>query len=298
MPAPLFSGCAAAMITPFHKNGSIDTDALTRLIDMQIKAGMDAIVLLGTTGEASTLSMQEREQVISLGVQTAGKFMPVIVGTGSNDTRRAIEYARQAKSLGAAGQLSVTPYYNKTTQRGLLRHFTAIADSCDLPMILYNVPSRTGINMDASTAKMLCAHPGIAGIKEASGNLSLTADIIQQTEHHLPVYCGNDDVIVPMMAQGAVGAISVIANMLPMQTRAITHACLNNCYTQAQEAQDALLPLIRLLFSQVNPIPIKAALAATGLIQDELRLPLTPMEEPYRSHLIDSLSAMGLIKTN
>ena len=298
MPAPLFSGCAAAMITPFHKNGSIDTDALTRLIDMQIKAGMDAIVLLGTTGEASTLSMQEREQVISLGVQTAGKFMPVIVGTGSNDTRRAIEYARQAKSLGAAGQLSVTPYYNKTTQRGLLRHFTAIADSCDLPMILYNVPSRTGINMDASTAKMLCAHPGIAGIKEASGNLSLTADIIQQTEHHLPVYCGNDDVIVPMMAQGAAGAISVVANMLPMQTRTITHACLNNCYTQAQEAQDALLPLIRLLFSQVNPIPIKAALAAMGLIQDELRLPLTPMEEPYRSHLIDSLSAMGLIKTN
>ena len=298
MPAPLFSGCAAAMITPFHKNGSIDTDALTRLIDMQIKAGMDAIVLLGTTGEASTLSMQEREQVISLGVQTAGKFMPVIVGTGSNDTRRAIEYALQAKSLGAAGQLSVTPYYNKTTQRGLLRHFTAIADSCDLPMILYNVPSRTGINMDASTAKMLCAHPGIAGIKEASGNLSLTADIIQQTEHHLPVYCGNDDVIVPMMAQGAAGAISVVANMLPMQTRTITHACLNNCYTQAQEAQDALLPLIRLLFSQVNPIPIKAALAAMGLIQDELRLPLTPMEEPYRSHLIDSLSAMGLIKTN
>ena len=298
MPAPLFSGCAAAMITPFHKNGSIDTDALTRLIDMQIEAGMDAIVLLGTTGEASTLSMQEREQVISLGVQTAEKFMPVIVGTGSNDTRKAIEYARQAKSLGAAGQLSVTPYYNKATQRGLLRHFTAIADSCDLPMILYNVPSRTGINMDASTAKMLCAHPGIAGIKEASGNLSLTADIIQQTEHHLPVYCGNDDVIVPMMAQGAVGAISVVANMLPMQTRTITHACLNNCYVQAQGAQDALLPLIRLLFSQVNPIPIKAALAAMGLIQDELRLPLTPMEEPYRSHLIDSLSAMELIKTN
>ena len=298
MPAPLFSGCAAAMITPFHKNGSIDTDALTRLIDMQIEAGMDAVVLLGTTGEASTLSMQEREQVISLGVQTAGKFMPVIVGTGSNDTRKAIEYARQAKSLGAAGQLSVTPYYNKTTQRGLLRHFTTIADSCNLPMILYNVPSRTGINMDASTVKMLCAHPGIAGIKEASGNLSLTADIIQQTEHHLPVYCGNDDVIVPMMAQGAAGAISVVANMLPMQTRTITHACLNNCYAQAQEAQDALLPLIRLIFSQVNPIPIEAALAAMGLIHDELRLPLTPMEEPYRSKLLSLLDAMRLIQTH
>lgn len=298
MPAPLFSGCAAAMITPFRKNGSIDTDALTRLIDMQIKAEMDAIVLLGTTGEASTLSMHEREQVITTGVLAAGKLMPVIVGTGSNDTRKAIEYARQAKSLGAAGQLSVTPYYNKSTQRGLIKHFIAIAENSDLPLMVYNVPSRTGMTISAETLKTLSAHPGIIGIKEASGDLSLTADIIHKTAGALPIYCGNDDIILPMMAQGAVGAISVIANMLPQQTRSITHACLSGCYDQAKSAQEALHPLIRMLFSQVNPIPIKAALSAMGLIEDELRLPLTPMEEPYRSKLTDYLSAMGLIKLN
>lgn len=298
MPDPLFTGCAAAMITPFKKDGLVDWAALKCLIDMQISAGMDAIVLLGTTGEASTLTMQEREQVITLGVQKAGKSMPVLVGTGSNDTRRAMEYARQAKALGADGQLSVTPYYNKTTQQGLLRHFTAIAECCDLPMLLYNVPSRTGMNLDANTAKMLCAHPGIVGIKEASGDLSLVADILEKTSGMLPVYCGNDDIILPMMAQGALGAISVVANIRPVQTRTITHACLHGCLDQAKQAQLALLPLIRQLFSQVNPIPVKAALAAMGLIEDELRLPLTPLEEPYRSRLTACLASMGLIKPN
>lgn len=295
MTAPLFIGCAAALITPFHRDSSVDTEALVRLIDMQLLAGMDAIVLLGTTGEASTLSMQEREQIITLGVQTVNKAMPVIVGTGSNDTRRAIEYARQAKALGADGQLSVTPYYNKATQRGLIRHFSAIAESCDLPMLLYNVPSRTGVGISAETVRTLCAHPGIVGIKEASGDLSLTADILKKTEGALPVYAGNDDIILPMMAQGAMGAISVVANMLPAQTRAITNACLSGCYDQAQSAQRALLPLIRLLFSQVNPIPVKAALSAMGLIEEELRLPLTPMEEPHRSRLISLLWEMRLI---
>lgn len=295
MTAPLFIGCAAALVTPFHRDSSVDTEALVRLIDMQLLAGMDAIVLLGTTGEASTLSMQEREQIITLGVQTVNKAMPVIVGTGSNDTRRAIEYARQARALGADGQLSVTPYYNKATQRGLIRHFSAIAESCDLPMLLYNVPSRTGVGISAETAKTLCAHPGIVGIKEASGDLSLTADILKKTEGALPVYAGNDDIILPMMAQGAMGAISVVANMLPAQTRAITNACLSGCYDQAQSAQHALLPLIRLLFAQVNPIPVKAALSAMGLIEDELRLPLTPMEEPHRSKLFSLLREMRLI---
>lgn len=295
MTAPLFIGCAAALVTPFHRDSSVDTEALVRLIDMQLLAGMDAIVLLGTTGEASTLSMQEREQIITLGVQTVNKAMPVIVGTGSNDTRRAIEYARQAKALGADGQLSVTPYYNKATQRGLIRHFSAIAESCDLPMLLYNVPSRTGVGISAETARTLCAHPGIVGIKEASGDLSLTADILKKTEGALPVYAGNDDIILPMMAQGAMGAISVVANMLPAQTRTITNACLGGCYDQAQSAQRALLPLIRLLFTQVNPIPVKAALSAMGLIEEELRLPLTPMEEPHRSRLISLLREMCLI---
>ena len=295
MPAPLFTGCAAAMITPFRKDGFIDTDALARLIDMQINAGMDAIVLLGTTGEASTLTMQEREQIISLGVQKAQNTIPILIGTGSNDTRRAIEYAKQAKALGADGQLSVTPYYNKTTQYGLIRHFSAIADSVDLPLLLYNVPSRTGMRLEANTIKTLCEHPGIVGIKEASGDLSLSADILQKTDGAFPVYCGNDDVILPMMAQGASGAISVVANILPIQTRTITSASLSGCYDQARAAQQALLPLIRLLFSQVNPIPIKAALAAMGLIEDELRLPLTPMEEPHRTALLSLMRGMQLI---
>lgn len=296
MSVPLFTGCAAAMITPFHKDGSLDMQALVRLIDMQKLAGMDALVLLGTTGEASTLTMQEREVVISLGVERAGKSMPVIVGTGANDTRRAIEYARQAKALGANGQLCVTPYYNKSTQRGLIHHFTAIADSCDLPMILYNVPARTGMSISADTARTLCSHPGIVGIKEASGDLSQTADILYHTGGALPVYSGNDDVILPMMAQGAAGAISVIANMLPAQTRAITSACLKGCFDQAKAAQNVLLPLIRLLFSQVNPIPVKAALASMGLIEDALRLPLTPLEEPFRSKLLACMRSMKLLK--
>jgi len=295
MSVPLFTGCAAAMITPFCRDGSVDLKALARLIDMQISAGMDALVLLGTTGEASTLSMQERERIITLGIERAGDAMPVIVGTGSNDTRRAVEYAKQAEALGADGQLTVTPYYNKATQQGLIRHFTAIADSCDLPMILYNVPSRTGMSISANTAMALSAHPNIVGVKEASGDLSLTADILDQTGGTLPLYSGNDDIILPMMAQGAVGAISVVANMLPAQTRAITSACLSGCYTQASAAQSALLPLIRLLFSQVNPIPIKAALAAMGLIEEELRLPLTPMEEPYRAKLLSLMRNMRLI---
>lgn len=298
MSVPLFTGCAAAMITPFCKDGSVDTQALTRLIDMQIEAGMDAIVLLGTTGEASTLSMAEREQIITLGIERAGNAMPVIIGTGSNATRRAVEYAKQAKALGADGQLTVTPYYNKTTQSGLICHFAAIADSCDLPMILYNVPSRTGIGISADTVKALSAHPGIVGIKEASGDLSLTADILNKTDGTLPLYSGNDDVILPTMAQGAAGAISVVANMLPEQTRTITSACLNGRLGDARAAQNALLPLIRLLFSQVNPIPIKAALAAMGLIEEELRPPLIPMEEPHRRKLMACMRSMNLFKEN
>lgn len=295
MSAPLFTGCAAAMITPFGKDGFVDQKALKRLIAMQVSAGMDAVVVLGTTGEASTLSMQERETVIAIAMETAGSSMPVIVGTGSNDTRRAIEYAKQAKALGAHGQLCVTPYYNKSTQRGLIRHFTAIAESSGLPMILYNVPSRTGMGISADTAKALSAHPLIAGIKEASGSLPFAADLIEITGSQLPIYSGNDDIILPMMAEGAAGAISVVANMLPLQTRAITSACLNACYDQAREAQSALLPLIRQLFSQVNPIPVKAALAAMGLIEEELRLPLTPLEEPHRSRLLTLMHSMGLL---
>lgn len=289
--APLFTGCAAALVTPFTKEGLLDEAALKKLISLQ--DGMDALVVLGTTGEPCSLSMAERERTIALAVSESKA--PVIVGTGSNDTRKAIEYAKQAAQLGARGQLAVTPYYNKATPSGLIRHYNAILDCTPLPMILYNVPSRTGMSMTAETVAKLAVHPNIVGIKEASGDLSLAADILAATDGTLPVYCGNDDLILPMMAMGAVGAISVAANIIPLQMRAITKACLSGCLAQAQAAHNAVLPLIRALFSQVNPIPIKAALSMMGYIEDSLRLPLTPMDYPYRARLEQALRALGLL---
>lgn len=291
---PLFSGCAAALVTPFCKDGTLDETALRRLIARQ--EGTDALVVLGTTGEPCSLTMTERERVIIIALEESR--MPVIVGTGSNDTRKAIEYARQAKELGAQAQLSVTPYYNKTSQTGLIRHYNAILDSSPLPMILYNVPSRTGLTMNAQTVAELSLHPNVAGIKEASGNLSLTADIIAATDGAMPVYCGSDDLILPMMAMGAVGAISVAANILPMQIRSITTACAGGCLAQAQAAHSAMLKLIRILSSQVNPIPVKAALGMMGLIEEVLRLPLTPLDYPYREQLEHVLKAFSLIPSN
>ena len=293
--SPLFTGCATALVTPFLPDSSLDLAALEKLVCSQIDTGIDAIVLLGTTGEPCTLSMSEREAVIKTGIAAAAGKVPVIIGTGSNDTRRAIEYARQAHSLGADGQLSVTPYYNKATQEGLIRHFSLIADACALPLLLYNVPSRTGISMQVKTISALAQHPNIAGIKEASGSTTFAAQIIKETSGLFPLYCGNDDAIAPLMALGACGAISVCSNLLPMQTRAITHACLSGCYEEARAMQLSLLPLIDLLFSQVSPIPIKAALHMTGMISDVLRLPLTPMEEPERSKLQALLMQMQII---
>lgn len=295
-PSPIFTGCATALVTPFLPDGSLDTDALRRLILLQLDAGIDALVLLGTTGEPCTLGMDERERVITIGLETVDGRIPVLIGTGSNDTRRAIEYARQARKLGAQGQLSVTPYYNKTTQAGLIRHYSAILDSCDLPMILYNVPSRTGMSIKPDTLAQLAVHPHVAGLKEASGDLSLAADFLSCTHGDLPIYSGNDDLIVPLMALGACGVISVCSNVLPLQTRLITCACENGCFDEANDAQQALLPLMRALFSQVNPIPVKAALAMMGLIHDVVRLPLVPMEEPERGRLRRILVDCGLIE--
>lgn len=282
--SPLFTGCAAALVTPFCSDGTLDEPALRRLVAAQREAHMDALVLLGTTGEPCALSMDERTRVIEIGLEEAGD-MPVIVGTGANDTRHAIEYAHQAKALGAAGQLCVTPYYNKATQRGLIRHYTAILEESALPMILYHVPTRTGMGISVETAARLSEHPLVAGLKDAGGDLSYTADVLHAARSALPLYCGNDDLIAPMMAAGAVGAISVVANVLPLQAAAITRAALSGCTAQAAAAQQALLPLIRALFAQVSPIPVKAALSMLGQCEDVLRLPLTPLEEPYRERL-------------
>ena len=290
--SPLFTGCATALVTPFLPDGSLDIPAFRRLIVRQLDAGVDALVLLGTTGEPSTITMDERETIIRIGMEMAAGSIPVIVGTGSNDTRRAIEYAKQARMLGAQGQLCVTPYYNKATQEGLIRHFSAILDACALPMILYNVPSRTGVSISAETAAHLARHPNTAGIKEASGSVAYAAKIQESAGKTLPLYCGNDDAITALMSLGADGAISVCSNIIPMQTRALTHACMSGCFDEARSIQLALLPLIQLLFSQVNPIPAKAALSMMGLCHDVLRLPLTPMEEPQRSELLALLKTM------
>ena len=291
--SPLFTGCATALVTPFLPDGSLDEAALRRLIARQNQAGMDALVLLGTTGEPCTLTMRERERVIEIGLEAAGS-MPVIVGTGANDTRRAIEYARQARELGATGQLSVTPYYNKATQTGLLRHYETILEHCPLPMILYNVPSRTGVCIRPETAAKLSRHPLIAGLKEASGDFTLIADLLAQPGM-MPVYCGNDDLIWPMMAMGAVGTVSVVSNVAPKQTLAVTCAAQAGRACEAAAAQRELLPLIRALFAQVNPIPVKAALSMLGLCGDVLRLPLTPMEEPGRETLRRLLSRQAFL---
>ena len=289
MSAPLFTGCATALVTPFTREGTPDEPALRRLIALQADAGVDALVLLGTTGEPCTLTTEERARVIAVGLEAANGRLPVLVGTGANDTRRAIDHAKQAFALGAQGQLCVTPYYNKATQEGLVRHFFAIADACPLPMIVYNVPGRTGMSMTPETCAQLCAHPGIVGLKEASGDVVLAARMLEATEGRLPLYCGNDDLILPLMALGAVGAVSVVSNVLPAQTRALITACLSGCMEQARAAQLALLPIIRALFSQVSPIPVKAALSMLGLCEDVLRLPLTPMDEPQRGKLRELL---------
>ena len=291
---PLFTGCGTALITPF-KNGEVDYEALDRLVEDQIAHGVSALIAAGTTGEPSTMTWEEHLSVIRRVVEKADHRVPVIAGTGSNATREAVYAAKHAKEFGADAQLVVTPYYNKTSQQGLIAHYNAIADAATLPVIVYNVPSRTGMSMNPDTLAQLAVHPNVAGLKEASGDLSLAADFIQRTHGELPLYCGNDDLIVPLMALGVAGAISVCSNILPLQTRLITFACRNGCFDEASDAQQALLPLMRALFAQVNPIPVKAALAMMGLIHDVVRLPLVPMDEPQRSRLQRVLEDCSLI---
>lgn len=292
---PLFTGCATALITPMRSGGGIDEEALRRLVRMQLEAHIDALVVLGTTGEPCTLDMRERERVIAVVLEDCKGKVPVLVGTGSNDTRRAAEYARQAHNLGADGQLCVTPYYNKATQDGLLRHYEAVLNAAELPMILYHVPGRTGMRMLPETVAALAVHPLVAGLKDASGDLLEAASLIERTSGALPLYSGCDDLTPQLMSMGALGSISVLANVAPERTREVTGLCLAGDFPAAWDRHLALMPLIRALFSQVNPIPVKAALSMMGLCKDELRLPLTPMEEPYRSRLRDTLRRMGLL---
>ena len=289
----IFEGAATALVTPFDKNGNPDLEAYAALIDWQIKEGIDALVACGTTGESSTLSEKEYEEVVKTAVKACGGRVPMIVGTGSNNTAHAVERTKLAEDLGADAALVVTPYYNKATQKGLIAHYEAIADASNLPVILYNVPSRTGVNIEPATCKILSQHEKIVAIKEASGNISKVAEILALAGDALDVYSGNDDQIVPIMSLGGKGVISVLSNPLPKKTAEMTALLLKGDYKAGAKLQLELLPLINALFCQVNPIPAKAAMSAMGYGENVLRLPLTALEEQYEEKLFALLREQG-----
>ncbi|MBQ1951246.1 MAG: 4-hydroxy-tetrahydrodipicolinate synthase [Clostridia bacterium] len=289
----VFTGIATALITPMTAEG-VDYTQLGRLIDWQIAEGINALVICGTTGEGSTLTDEEHRDVIRYAVERVAGRVPVIAGTGSNDTAYAIDLTRYACEAGADSVLVVSPYYNKATQNGLIRTFETIADASSVPVILYNVPSRTGVNIAPKTVQALAEHPRIAGIKEASGNIAQVAEILALAGDKIDVYSGNDDEIVPTLALGGKGCISVLSNPLPRQTVEICDRFFAGDVAGAAALQLKYLPLIRALFSEVNPIPAKAAMAAMGFGEDYLRLPLTPMEESNRRVLLDELRRLGV----
>lgn len=278
--SPLFVGCAAALITPFDGE-KIDHEALSRLVAWHIACGTDALVVCGTTGEASTLSDDERLAAADTCVRAAEGRVPVIVGTGSNSTAHAVALTRDAASVGADGVLVVTPYYNKTTQEGLVRHFTAVADASSVPVIVYNVPSRTGLSCTAETYRRLAAHPKINGVKEASGSFALVQDTLDLCPQDFSVWSGNDEDTVAVMAPGGRGVISTAANIIPREMHALTSLCLANDFATAGREQLRLRALLRALFCEVNPIPVKTAATMLGLCGGELRLPLCEAEEEH-----------------
>ena len=270
----IFTGAGVAIITPMNADGSINYDGFAENIEFQIANGTDAIIVCGTTGEASTMTDDEHIECIRFAVEKTAGRIPVIAGTGSNDTKYAVELSKIAQEKGADGLLLVTPYYNKASQKGLVAHFTAIADAVDIPIILYNIPGRTGVSIDMNTYKILGQHKNIVAVKEASGNISYTSKLIAQCGDLLDVYSGNDDIIVPMMSIGAKGVISVISNIMPKETHEITQLCLANNCEEAAKLQMKYLELINNLFIEVNPIPIKEAMNQMKMPSGPCRLPL------------------------
>ena len=289
----IFRGAATALITPMTETG-VDYPALEKLINWQIDEGIDALVICGTTGESSTLTDEEHREVLRFSMEVAAGRVPMIAGTGSNDTAYAIDLTKYACELGYDGMLVVTPYYNKTTQKGLVAMFNAIADASTKPIILYNVPSRTGVNIEPATYLKLAEHPNIAAIKEASGNLSKIMETMALVGDKLDLYSGNDDQIVPLMAIGGQGVISVLSNVAPKETSEMCHKVFDGDMAGAMKMQLDYLPLINTLFCEVNPIPVKAAMAAMGWCEDILRLPLVPMEDAHRATLLAKMRDMGI----
>ena len=292
----VFKGAATAIITPFDNENRVDYTKFARLLDWQIAEGINAVVVCGTTGEGSTLTDEEHRAALKFAVDHVGGRIPVIAGTGSNDTAYAIDMTKFACDIGADAMLVVSPYYNKATQNGLIKSFSAIADASTKPIILYNVPSRTGCNILPQTAAVLADHPNIVAMKEASGNISQIAQLASLTRGKLDIYSGNDDQIVPVLSLGGIGVISVLSNIMPKKTVEICDKFFSGDVKASTKLQLDLLPLINALFCEVNPIPVKAAMAAMGFCENTLRLPLTQMEEEHEKHLLALMRNEGLIK--
>ncbi len=289
----IFKGAATALITPIDENG-IDYDKFGRVIDWQISKGINALVICGTTGEGSTLSDKEHREALEFAVKRADGKTKMIAGTGSNDTAYAIDLTKFACKIGYDAMLLISPYYNKATQNGLIKSFTAIADASTKPCILYNVPSRTGVNIEPETYGALADHPMIYAIKEANGNLSKIMETVRIVGDRLDIYSGNDDQVTPILSVGGAGVISVLSNVLPEKTVLMCNKFFEGDIKGATKMQLDMLPLINALFCEVNPIPVKAAMAAMGFCKDYLRLPLTPMESAHKENLLKLMREQGL----
>ena len=293
MKETIFEGMATAIVTPMTADG-IDYEALGRFIDFQIESGINAIVVMGTTGENATIEYADQKEIIRYTVERVNHRVPVIAGTGTNNTDHVLHNTRNACEVGADAILVVTPYYNKATQNGLYQHFKTIADASDVPVILYNVPGRTGCNLLPKTVARLAEHPNIVAIKEATGNVAQMVEIVHLCGDKIDVYSGEDALTVPMMAMGAKGTISVLSNVAPKESVAMTDACRAGDFRTAAKMQADLLPLINALFSEVNPIPAKAGVSAMGFGEEHLRLPLTPMEDATRAVLFAEMRKLGI----
>ena len=291
----LFKGSGVAIITPFTKDDKVDFAKLSELLEFHVENKTDAIIICGTTGESATLNDKEHKDAIEYTVEVINGRIPVIAGTGSNDTAYAIEMSKHAESVGVDGLLVVTPYYNKATDLGLIKHFTKIADSVNIPIILYNVPGRTGVNLKASVVAELSKHKNIQGVKEASGDLGLATEIARLCPDDFFIYSGNDDIVVPTLSIGGSGVISVIANILPLETHDMVMSYLDGDIKKSRELQLKMKPLIDSLFTEPNPIPVKTAMNLLGYEVGDLRLPLCEMSEGNLKILTDNMSKYGLL---
>lgn len=292
----IFEGAGVALVTPFKANGDVNYDKLEEILEEQIAGGTDAIVICGTTGEASTMSPEEHLSVIKYGCEVVKGRIPVVAGTGSNCTREAVYMSQKAEEVGADGVLLVTPYYNKATQNGLIAHFTTIAEAIKIPALLYHIPGRTGVTMKPETIVSLCKKvPNIVGVKEASGNFSSIATMMNMADGCIDVYSGNDDQIVPLLSMGGKGVISVLSNVAPKQTHDICQKFFDGDVKGSLQMQLDAIPLISALFSEVNPIPVKAAMNMMGKEVGPLRLPLTEMEDAHKEVLKQAMKSYGIL---